>query len=232
MKRITIVTVLLACGFLAAGTPLFAQTARAGSAGELVHRQGHACSCSAATTSTRRSSRSTARCRRASRCPSSRCRAARTATTSPCSGRTSPRRTSATSGYANVGWFGVTFDYNQIPHNMGNNGQTLFAETAPGVWNMSATLRKALGDAVDARADRGAHLPVLRRPAGPDASRRPTASTSRACASAATSSSTSARSCRSTCRSPTCARSRRATAARAAATSSAWSPRSWTCASR
>ena len=53
-------------------------------------------------------------------------------------------------GSANVGWFGVTFDYNQIPHNMGNDGRTFFAETAPGVWSMSATLRKTLGDTVDA----------------------------------------------------------------------------------
>jgi hypothetical protein len=44
----------------------------------------------------------------------------------------------------------VSFDYNQIPHNMGNNGQTLFTETAPGVWSMNATVRKSLGDAVDA----------------------------------------------------------------------------------
>jgi hypothetical protein len=54
------------------------------------------------------------------------------------------------SGYANVSWLGVTYDYNQIPHNMGNNGRTLYTETSPGVWSMSATLRKALGDAVDA----------------------------------------------------------------------------------
>ena len=33
---------------------------------------------------------------------------------------------------------------------MGNDGRTLHTETSPGVWNMSATLRKTLGDAVDA----------------------------------------------------------------------------------
>ena len=53
-------------------------------------------------------------------------------------------------GYANVGWLGVTFDYNQIPHNMGYDGQVIHDETAQGVWSMNATLRKALGDAVDA----------------------------------------------------------------------------------
>ena len=44
----------------------------------------------------------------------------------------------------------MIFDYNQIPHNMSYNGQTLFAERSEGVWNMNATLRQALGAAVDA----------------------------------------------------------------------------------
>ena len=52
-------------------------------------------------------------------------------------------------GYANVSWFGVSFDYNQIPHNMGNNGHSIEAETALGVWSMSSTLRQTLGTAVD-----------------------------------------------------------------------------------
>jgi len=53
-------------------------------------------------------------------------------------------------GRASADWIGVSFDYNQIPHNMGNNARTLFNETATGVWNMSGTLRRSLGDAVDA----------------------------------------------------------------------------------
>jgi hypothetical protein len=53
-------------------------------------------------------------------------------------------------GWLDLSALGVAFDYNQIPHNMGNNGRTLFSETAPGVWNLSGTLRKTLGDAVDA----------------------------------------------------------------------------------
>ena len=53
-------------------------------------------------------------------------------------------------GWANLGWLGLSFDYNQIPHNMGNDGRTIHTETAEGVWSMSATLRKSLGDAVDA----------------------------------------------------------------------------------
>ena len=54
------------------------------------------------------------------------------------------------SGFANVNWLGVAFDYNQIPHNMGNDAKTIHTETAPGVWSMNGTARKALGDAVDA----------------------------------------------------------------------------------
>ena len=54
------------------------------------------------------------------------------------------------SGRASTHWFGVVFDYNSIPHNMGNDAKTIHTETAPGVWSMNATARKALGDAVDA----------------------------------------------------------------------------------
>lgn len=53
-------------------------------------------------------------------------------------------------GRASTSWLGVAFDYNQIPHAMANGAQTILTETAPGVWSMSATTRKALGDAVDA----------------------------------------------------------------------------------
>jgi len=54
-------------------------------------------------------------------------------------------------GWIVTKWIGVSFDYNQTPHSMGNDGRTLFAETSPGVWSMSATLRQALGAAVDAK---------------------------------------------------------------------------------
>jgi hypothetical protein len=53
-------------------------------------------------------------------------------------------------GSGNLNWLGVAFDYNQIPHNMGTHAQTIHTEDDPGVWTLSATLRKALGDAVDA----------------------------------------------------------------------------------
>ena len=41
-------------------------------------------------------------------------------------------------------WFKVTFDYNQIMHNLGFAGRTLFNDTAPGVWSLSSTLRTLL----------------------------------------------------------------------------------------
>ena len=54
-----------------------------------------------------------------------------------------------------TGWFdtaavGISFDYNQIPHNIGNNGHALWAQVSPGVYGMSPTLRKAWGDTIDA----------------------------------------------------------------------------------
>lgn len=53
-------------------------------------------------------------------------------------------------GWFNTSAFGLSFDYNEIPHNMGNNGRVIFSESAPGVWTMSATLREALQTANDA----------------------------------------------------------------------------------
>jgi hypothetical protein len=50
-------------------------------------------------------------------------------------------------GFANLSWLGVAFDYNSIVHNMGFNGHTLYSETAPGVWGMSAATRTYLGNA-------------------------------------------------------------------------------------
>ncbi len=43
---------------------------------------------------------------------------------------------------------GLKFDYNQTPHNMGNDGRSIFNESAPGVWTMSASQRQALQTAV------------------------------------------------------------------------------------
>jgi putative beta-barrel porin MtrB/PioB len=54
-------------------------------------------------------------------------------------------------GRAGTDWLGVRFDYNQIPHKMGNDGRSIMTELAPGVWGMDATLRQELGDRVNAR---------------------------------------------------------------------------------
>ena len=62
-------------------------------------------------------------------------------------------------GWFNTSTFGLKFDYNQIPHNMGNNAHVIFSELAPGVWGMSATLRQALGAAVDATPTAGRTVP-------------------------------------------------------------------------
>ena len=53
-------------------------------------------------------------------------------------------------GWANFAAVGVSFDYNSTPHAMGNSGLVIFNETGPGVWSMSSTLRKAIGDTVNA----------------------------------------------------------------------------------
>lgn len=54
-------------------------------------------------------------------------------------------------GWLNSGKLGLSFDYNQIPHNIGNNARTMFSESAPGVWTMSTTLRQALQNANDTK---------------------------------------------------------------------------------
>jgi hypothetical protein len=47
-------------------------------------------------------------------------------------------------GWLTSGRFGVSFDYNQTPHNMGNNARTMYSESASGVWMMSSTLRQSI----------------------------------------------------------------------------------------
>ena len=240
MKRITVLTMLFACGLARhersrprADRPR--RRRRRSAAAQPADRPSKprrtgstatsTCCCSAATTSPRRSSRSTASCRRACRC---RCSAsqgsARGQRTSRCSARTSPRPTSATPAGPNVNWLGVAFDYNQIPHNMGNDGADAVHRDGP----RRVEHERHAAQVARRRGRRGAgrRRATTRstRPCSPRRSRRPSTSTSAACASAATSRSMSAGSCRSTWRSPTTATSRPGTAARAAATFSAWSP--------
>ena len=53
--------------------------------------------------------------------------------------------------WGGTGWLGVSFDYNQIPHAFGNDGHSIMNQTGPAEWRMSATLRQALGNAVDSQ---------------------------------------------------------------------------------
>ncbi len=53
-------------------------------------------------------------------------------------------------GGLDTDYLGLSFDFNQIPHNMGYNGEAFFTETAPGVWSMSAMLRNSLANVVEA----------------------------------------------------------------------------------
>ena len=229
MKRITIVTVLLACGFLAAGTPLFAQTAAPDTAGELVHRQGQP-----APARPRR--RRLVEVRGVPRRPEGHLDARVLTLQGSYNGNDFAlfgEKISQTdqrySGYANVALVrrgrSTTTRFRTT---WATTGRRSSPRPSAGVWSMNATLRKALGDAVDAVPTAARTYPFYadllapthrvgqqHRPHQPAQARRRTRSTS-------------ARSCRSTCRSPTCARRRRGTAAPAAATSSASSRPPWT----
>jgi hypothetical protein len=54
-------------------------------------------------------------------------------------------------GMASLPWLNMAFDYNQTPHNMGNNAHLIWQETSQGVWSMSSTLRAAIGGTADAK---------------------------------------------------------------------------------
>ncbi|MGE0455257.1 MAG: MtrB/PioB family outer membrane beta-barrel protein [Vicinamibacteria bacterium] len=58
-------------------------------------------------------------------------------------------------GWFNTSAFDLSFDYNQIPHDMGNGGRTMMAELSRGVWGMSDTLQQSLGTAVNATPTTG-----------------------------------------------------------------------------
>ena len=153
MKRITLVIVLLACGFLAAGTPLFAQTATpaAPAASSTDWFTGKATLLLLGRDDVESSKFEEYRVvPKGVSMPVFTLQGSQGGKDFALFGQNVSQKDQRYFGYASAGWFGVTYDYNQIPHNMGNNGRTLFAETSPGVWNMNATARKALGDAVDA----------------------------------------------------------------------------------
>ena len=57
-------------------------------------------------------------------------------------------------GWLDTEGLGLFFDYNQIPHNMGNDGRTIHTETGEGLWTMSDSAQRALGAVVDATPTR------------------------------------------------------------------------------
>ena len=150
MKRITIVTVLLACGFLAAGTPLYAQTAATepsstnwftGKATLLLLGRDDVDSAKFEEYRTVPQGISL---------PDLTLQGGYKGNDFGLFGQKVGLDDQRYTGYASLSWFDATFDYNQIPHNMSYDGHTIHTESSEGVWNMNATLRKALGDAVDA----------------------------------------------------------------------------------
>ena len=58
-------------------------------------------------------------------------------------------------GWFNTSAFDLSFDYNQIPHNMGNDAHTIQAELSQGVWGMSDTLQQSLGTTVNSTPTAG-----------------------------------------------------------------------------
>ncbi|MHB1311171.1 MAG: MtrB/PioB family outer membrane beta-barrel protein [Gemmatimonadaceae bacterium] len=55
---------------------------------------------------------------------------------------------------------GLKFNYNSIPHAMGNNARSIYSQTAPGVWSMSTTVRQALQNAVNVPGSTTRTLPT------------------------------------------------------------------------
>lgn len=54
-------------------------------------------------------------------------------------------------GWAKAKGFRVKFDYNQIPHNMGNDAHLMYNEKTLGVWTMADNLQQSLQTALDTR---------------------------------------------------------------------------------
>ena len=58
-------------------------------------------------------------------------------------------------GWLDTSAFNLSFDYNQTPHDMGNDAHTIMAEVSQGAWAMSDTLQQALGTANNATPTAG-----------------------------------------------------------------------------
>ena len=130
MKRNTIVTVLLACGFLTAATPVFAQTAApvtpenwfTGKATLLL--LGRDDVDSAKFEEYRDVPKGIS-------LPDLTLQGGYKGNEFGLFGQKIGLDDQRFTGYASVGWFDVKFDYNQIPHNMAYNGQSILTRDAP-----------------------------------------------------------------------------------------------------
>jgi hypothetical protein len=61
-------------------------------------------------------------------------------------------------GWMTTSFADVSFDYNQVPHNMGNAGRTIYSELGSGVWGINSSLRAALGASVNATPTAGRNV--------------------------------------------------------------------------
>jgi hypothetical protein len=147
MKRITLLTVLVACGLIAASTPVFAQATTESSnwfTGKVnLLLLGREDVDSSKFQEYREVPKGVSM-------PVFTLMGSNKGTDFALLGRNVSQSDQRYTGWATFSWVGISFDYNSIPHNMGNDGRTIHTETAPGVWSMSQTLRGALGAAVDA----------------------------------------------------------------------------------
>ncbi len=149
MKRITIVTIALACGFLASSLPVFAQGTPAATANwfdgtATLQLQGRDDVGSSKFEEYRVVPKGMSM-------PVFNLAGRRDGNTFALWGENISQADQRYRGFARARWGGVKFDYNQIPHNMANNGRSIFVETAPGVWSMSTQQREVLQNANDAQ---------------------------------------------------------------------------------
>jgi hypothetical protein len=77
------------------------------------------------------------------------------------------RRDQRYTGWANFDFVGIAFDYNQTPHNMGNDAHVIWNETNQGEWSLSQTLRQAIATTADATPSAGRNYPFYQALLGP-----------------------------------------------------------------
>lgn len=151
MKRITLVTVLLACGLLAASVPVSAQQAPAPAPASANWFTGEATLLLLGRDNIASSKFEEYRqVPKGPSMPTFSFMGSQDGKDFAVFGQNVSKTDQRYTGWARLPGFGLTFDYNSIPHSMGNDARTIHTEIAEGVWSMNPTLRQALGDAVDA----------------------------------------------------------------------------------